>query len=138
MGSYLVVAHQTADSPTLRTAIAEVREEDPEAHFTLLVPATHVDHLLTWTRGESRAVARESGERARARLEDDDVPVDEVLVGDENPIYAVTDVIAARDFDRVIVSTLPVGVSRWIHMDVVSRLERTIDLPVTHIVAADA
>lgn len=54
------------------------------------------------------------------------------------PIFAVTDVIAARDFDRVIVSTLPVGVSRWIHMDVVTRLERTIDLPVTHVEAADA
>lgn len=68
MGSYLVVAHQTADSPTLRTAIDELRQEDFEARFTLLVPATHVDHLLTWTRGESRAVARDSGERARADL----------------------------------------------------------------------
>jgi hypothetical protein len=36
---------------------------------------------------------------------------------------------------RMVLSTLPPGVSRWLGMDLVSRVERAVDLPVTHIIA---
>jgi len=56
-------------------------------------------------------------------------------VGDANPVYAVTTALRRASVlcDGVIVSTLPSGVSRWLHVDVVSRLRREIDLPVTHV-----
>ena len=34
----------------------------------------------------------------------------------------------------MIISTLPPGLSRWIHQDLPHRLERRIALPVTHVI----
>ena len=41
-----------------------------------------------------------------------------------------TDVTDERQVDEVILSTLPPGISRWLQMDVPSRLERAVDVPV--------
>ena len=38
-------------------------------------------------------------------------------------------------WDHVLVSTLAPGVSRWVKMDVVSRLSRELPVPVTHVAA---
>lgn len=46
--------------------------------------------------------------------------------------------LAARDFDEVIVSTLPPGASRWLRLDLLHRVERRFDLPVTHVVGEAA
>ncbi len=135
MTRYLVVAHQTADSPQLREAVGQIARDDPEASFTLLVPATPVAHLASWTEGESQAVARRTGERARAALEDDGVEVDSVIVGDRNPVLAVGDAFHHDSWDHVLVSTLPAGVSRWLRQDVVQKLARSMTVPVTHIAA---
>lgn len=40
MPRYLVVAHQTADSPELVGAIEALVNEDPESEFWLVVPVT--------------------------------------------------------------------------------------------------
>ena len=40
---------------------------------------------------------------------------------------------ASQSFDEVIVSTLPVGLSQWIHMDLPHRIGRALDRPVLHI-----
>ena len=37
--------------------------------------------------------------------------------------------------DHVVVCTLPPGLSRWLGTDFVGRLQRSIDVPITHIVA---
>ena len=45
---------------------------------------------------------------------------------------------AAREsgcFDRIIVSTFPPGISRWLGADLINRLGRSVDIPVTHVVA---
>ena len=93
--------------------------------------------MLTWTDGIAATVAQEAGDAARERFEADGVHIDAVLVGDANPVYAVGDAFNEDAWDQVIVSTFSVGVSRWLKQDVVSRLEREVTVPVTHIAAAD-
>jgi hypothetical protein len=55
-------------------------------------------------------------------------------IGNHSPLTAVTDCLAHRRFDEIILSTLPSGVSRWLHQDLPKRIRRKFDLPVTHIV----
>lgn len=56
-------------------------------------------------------------------------------VGDADPVTAVQHALKARSFDGVIVSTLPAGISRWLKMDLSSRISRMTDAPVTTIEA---
>lgn len=93
--------------------------------------------MLTWTDGIAATVAQETGDNARERFEADGVRIDDVLVGDANPVYAVADAFNQDSWDQVIVSTLSVGVSRWLKQDVVSRLEREVTVPVTHVAPLD-
>jgi hypothetical protein len=59
MARYLIVAHQTAGSPELLERVRALAAADPEAEFTLLVPATPTGHLLhNWEEGEARQLAR--------------------------------------------------------------------------------
>jgi hypothetical protein len=136
MSRYLVVAHQTADSSELAAALGDRTRNDPATSVVLLVPATPVHHLASWTAGEARAVAAQAGEQGRQVLERAGVTVDDVIVGDPNPIYAVGDELGERDYEGIVVSTLARGASRWLRVDVVRRLERLTGLPVTHVEAA--
>jgi hypothetical protein len=54
-------------------------------------------------------------------------------VGSSDPVEAVTEVLSRREFDEVIVSTFPPGVSRWLRMDLPNRIRRRSKLPVTHV-----
>jgi hypothetical protein len=133
---YLVIAHQTADSPELAAALRQAKTTDPEASFVLVVPATPVEHLTGWTEGEARAVAAQAGERAAHALARHRVELAAVVVGDPDPVNAAADEYNDRpDYDQVILSTLPVGASRWLKADSYNRLRRRLDLPVTHVVA---
>lgn len=58
-------------------------------------------------------------------------------VGDTDPAEAVRRVLEQRNFSEILVSTLPPGLSRWLKMDLPSRLERLTDVPVT-VVEAEA
>jgi hypothetical protein len=60
---YLVVAHQTVTSPELLEQVRVLREQQKDAEFALLVPATPVRHLL-FRRGDDHdveATARKRG-----------------------------------------------------------------------------
>lgn len=135
MSHYLIVSYQTAGGQPLRDVIHDVTQEDPEATFRLLVPATRTQHLFTWTEGESNSVAQERAEAAAARLTDSGVPLVGVTVGDADPFVAVTNELSAHpDCGAIIVSTFPPGVSRWLRLDLPTRLEKRTGLPVTHVV----
>lgn len=133
MSRYLIVAHQTAESPELLQAVRAIVTRDTQARFVLLVPATRIEHLGVWFEGEAEEVAMMAGERARALWKAYGVTIEEVRVGDANPAYAVKDCLDEEDFDQVVVSTLAIGVSRWVKLDVVSQLRRSIDVQVTHV-----
>jgi hypothetical protein len=132
--SILVVANRTADSPDLIEALCRRAAEAP-TRFTLLVPA--VPHGLAWAAdmkaGWSEAALR--ADRAGSRIRRSGLELEEVIVGDPDPFAAVGDVLHAREFDEVVVSTLPRKISRWLAVRLPGRLRRTLDLPVTEVVA---
>jgi hypothetical protein len=136
VASYLVVAHQTADSPELAAALRAVRARHPDSTFVLVVPATHVEHLVGWTEGEARAAATQAGTKAVELLKRHGIELAAVRVGDADPVNAAVDEWNDHpEYDEVILSTLPEGVSRWLRVDAYDRLERRMSIPVTHVVA---
>ncbi|MGQ0848529.1 MAG: hypothetical protein ACT4OP_05335 [Actinomycetota bacterium] len=136
MARIMVVANQTADSPELASALVRTTAERPGSGFVLVVPLTPVQHLRGWTEGESRVAAEQAGERARVALERHGVKVEAVRVGDPDPVNAAADEWNAHpEYDEVILSTFPKGVSRWLKADPVKGLKRRLEIPVRHVVA---
>ena len=138
MSTYLVVAHRTLVGEHLLDHVRSLCEAG-ECAFHLVVPVTHPrDHA--WSDGEVQGVARRRLEEGMAAFTDLGATVTGE-VGDANPVYAVATALrtsAVDDWAGIIVSTLPAGISRWLGLDVVSRLKRDVDLPVTHLVATPA
>ena len=140
MPTYLVVAHRTLIGEHLLDHVRSLSEAAGEGHvrFYLVVPVTHPrDH--SWTEGEVEGVARARLEEGIAAFRKLGVEATGE-VGDANPVYAVSTALRNRPFgddewDGIIVSTLPPGVSHWLGLDVVSRIKREFDIPVTHLVA---
>jgi hypothetical protein len=135
MHRYLVVAHRTLGGDHLLDHIRSLRAAGP-CRFHLLVPVYHPsDHI--WTDGEVHAEARRMLRAGLDRLQEHDVVADGEI-GDANPVYAIGCVLRreGRDaFDGIVLSTLPAGPSRWLKLDVPSRVQREYPwLPLTHIV----
>jgi hypothetical protein len=136
---YLVVAHQTLTSSELLEAMKAHAAEE-ETAFHLLVPMYHGGAGLSWTDLQSRAVAQEHLDAAIARMSAEGLSVSGE-VGCDNPVDAVTDVMYRerdRQFARVIVSTLPHTISKWLKVDVPSRIQRHTTLPVEHLIGYPA
>jgi len=137
MAQYLVVAHQTAGSPELVSKARQLAVEDPNAQFVLLVPATPISHLLTWVEGEAREAAQRSAEAASSRMQEAGIAVSRTAVGDGSPMVAIEDELrqSRERFDAIIVSTLPLGISKWLGLDLPRKVERKFGLPVIHVVS---
>jgi hypothetical protein len=121
----LVVANVTATSDELLGAL-RTRAEQGSAAFTLIVPAN------PFGGGREAAAAKlaEAIEQLRAAgLEADG------QVGAADPIVAVTDMWDPKHYDEIIVSTLPMNLSKWLHAGLPERIARLTDAPVTHVVA---
>ena len=137
MARYLIVAHQTAGSPELLERVRALAGGDPGAEFTLLVPATPTGHLLhNWEEGEARQLARRRASEATATLSAAGIPVAAARVGSHSPLEAVGDELQAHPgYDRIVLSTFPPGVSRWLKGNLPAILERRFRLPVDHVIA---
>ena len=55
-------------------------------------------------------------------------------IGDAEPLMAIEDAIHLGNYDEIIISTLPLGISRWLKLDLISKA-RALGLPVTHVEA---
>lgn len=130
----LIVAHKTAATPALLDAIRARAAQGP-CRFTLLVPAAaHGLQRVTDPEDSDRGEAETVLELALPLLEDAaEAPV-EGIVGDPTPLTAVMDAVNTRGFDEIIVSTLPAHVSKWLHLDLPSKISG-LGLPVTTITA---
>ncbi len=132
----LVVANRTAGSPELIAALKD-RATRGTVKFHLLVPAT--PHGVAWAAdmhsGGSEAEAHVQAAVERLRAEG--LEVDDGKVGDPDPVAAVEDAVNFRDFDEIIVSTLPKHVSKWLKVDLPHRVERATRKPVTHVEASE-
>ena len=95
-------------SPTLATAIVE-RLAEGEASFHVVVPATPIQHGLTWDEAEARAAAQARLEQVLVRLKDLGATASEV--GSADPVSAAVDALRDHPVDEIILSTLPVGIS---------------------------
>jgi hypothetical protein len=132
MRRYLVVGNQTLRSARLLRELRTLTAVGP-CSFHLVVPATNPHAHAFWTEGEAHAVALDRLGEAIAHFAERGIVVTG-HVGDGNPIAAVTDALLRDEFDAVVVSTLPPGLSRWIHQDLPRRLERRMALPVRHVI----
>ena len=132
----LIVANQTAAGSHLAACVKEKMAEG-ECRFTLLVPATPTADHLTWTEGEARTIAEERMNEALGRLRAIGAQV-EGIVGDPRPLSAIGDALLAQPHDEIVLSTFPLGVSRWLKQDLPHRVERQFHLPVIHIVGEPA
>jgi hypothetical protein len=72
---------------------------------------------------------------AAERLSSFGVDLTAVTVGDPDPMISLGEEIGAHpECSETIVSTFPPGVSRWLRLDLPSRLRMATGLPVTHVV----
>jgi hypothetical protein len=133
----LVVAHKTATTPALLQEVRDRVARGP-ARFHLLVPNPAEHAELTEA---DRQRAHDAGEHVLLLA----LPLIEEATGREadgsvsirhDPMDAVEDALASRSFAEIIVSTLPHGVSRWLHADLPHRLSR-LGLPVTTVTARE-
>ena len=135
MRRYLVVANRTLGGSHLMAKVRECVAAGP-SEFHVLVPASHNAKDFTWTEGGDRAAAEARLAEAMARFRATGAVVTGE-VGDGNPLEAIGDVLRREQFDEIILSTLPPGISRWLGQDLLTRVKKQHRVPVHHIVAAE-
>jgi hypothetical protein len=155
MDEYLIVANQTLGGAELERAISE-RIAAGRRRCYVLVPMTPPQYeVIGWavadagfavppTASEDLAasveVARQRSEHRLERMLDKvralggDVDGE---IGDSDPAEAVKRLLERRDFDEILVSTLPAGLSRWLKLDLPSRIARLTEIPVSTVEATD-
>ena len=134
MTQVLVVANQTAESDDLLAALRE-RAAQGDAEFTVLIPAT--PHGVAWAANMASDKGREEAEEHRdaliERLRATGLPVKEAVIGDPDPLAAITDACNRDSYDELIVSTLPHHISKWLHLDLQRKAAHATGLPVTSV-----
>lgn len=152
MRRYLVVANQTLGAEDLEQELRKRIEAGPSS-FYVLVPNTsaanyhvipvaggHVPMptMVTSYRPESD---KEATAEARQRLDQlvsalTAMGVEaEGHLGSAHPLKGIEEALADREFDEVIMSTLPRRASRWLQADLPHQVERRYGLPVTTIIS---
>jgi hypothetical protein len=130
----LVVAHQTAATSRLLDAVRERAQRAP-ATFHLVVPRlAHGMHKVVDPQDAGADEAQQVLDQALPKLSEAAGTRVTGSLGDPEPLMAIHDAINLGSYDEIIVSTLPLGVSRWLKLDLVSKV-RALGLPVTHVQA---
>lgn len=145
MARHLVVGNQTLLSRELRRALEDrAAAETAECHLHVVVPETPADHYHSPVKGPNYSFAASDDDaptQASHRLE---VALEEFgsldaivtgVIGDAKPMAAIRHAMAIDDYDEIILSTFPEGVSRWLKTKVIDHLADEFDLPVTHVVS---
>jgi hypothetical protein len=130
----LVVAHQTAATPALLDAVHD-RAEASAARFHLVVPQrAHGMHKVVDPQDAGRDEAQDVLQAALPALSRAAGSEVTGSIGDAEPLMAIQDAVHLGQYDEIIISTLPLGVSRWLKLDLVSKA-RGLGLPVQHVTA---
>jgi hypothetical protein len=151
MSRVLVIANQTLGSLELRRVIAE-RIASGADDIVVAAPMTHAIDLICVDQygiqvpcGEIEQPSDDEGARARAGDRVEALLEDirglgasaQGAIGDADP-WTTFKQFDASEFDEVIVSTLNPALSRWLRMDVVSRIDRAFHGPVHRVSAESA
>lgn len=132
----LVVAHRTAATPALLEAVRERAARGP-ARFTLLVPNTaHGLHRIVDPEDTSQEAVLAVLDLALPLLSEAAGHEVEGLIGDPEPLTAIQDAVNLQGFDEIILSTLSHRVSRWLRLDLPSKV-KGLGLPVTTVTAGE-
>jgi hypothetical protein len=132
----LVVAHKTAATQPLLDAVRERARRGP-ATFALLVPnAAHGLHKVVDAEDQGAGDTQQVLDDALPRLGEAAGADVEGIIGDPDPSAAVQDAINLRGFDEIIISTLSPKVSRWLKLDLPSKVAG-MGLPVTTVTPQD-
>jgi cell pole-organizing protein PopZ len=134
----LVVAHKTAATKPLLEAVSERARSGPSS-FTLLVPKpAHGLHRVVDAQDQDQHQdeAHAVLEAALPLLSEAAGGEVEGMIGDPDPLAAVHDAVNLRGFDEIIVSTLSPRLSRWLKLDLPSKLSG-LGLPVRTVTPAD-
>ena len=111
MHQYLVVANRTLGGPQLLEAIRDRMSRGPAEFWVLVQAQANLDTEVQ-------------------RLREIGATVDGA-VGDTDPMRAIEATLAGRQFDEILLSTLPPGMSRWLAWDLPHRVRRRTSVPVT-------
>ena len=131
----LIVAHQTAATRALLDAVRERAGRGP-AKFHLVVPRqAHGMHKVVDPQDAGADEAKLVLEAALPKLSEAAGQQVTGSVGDPEPLMAIHDAVNLGRHDEMIISTLPLGVSRWLKLDLISKA-RGLGLPVTHVQAS--
>ena len=130
------MAHKTAATQPLLDAVRERAARGPST-FTLLVPnAAHGLHKVVDAEDQGAGETQAVLDVALPKLSEAAGSSVEGMVGDPDPVAAVHDAINLRGFDEIIISTLPTRVSRWLKLDLPSKVSG-VGLPVTTVTPSD-
>ena len=134
--SVLVVAHQTAATSALLDTVRERAARSP-ARFHLVVPRRpHGMHKLVDPQDASEEEAQQVLAQALPLLSKAAGHEVTGSAGDSEPLMAIQDAVNLGSYDEIIISTLPLGISKWLKLDLVSKA-RGLGLPVTHVLASE-
>jgi hypothetical protein len=132
----LVVANRTAESPELLEALRARMLQGP-CEFTLLVPST--PHGIAWA-ADTHAGGGEAEQHRGAFVDElrrEGLDLAGAKVGDPDPLAAIQDECNFNEYDELIVSTLPLKVSKWLRVDLPRKAKAATGLPVTHIIGSE-
>jgi hypothetical protein len=156
MRRYLVVANQTLQATELRDELRQLVSAGP-CSFFVIVPDTKAAQydpvavggvlpqpgMWWWATYYARpATDEEASAQARERL---GLMLDGLAalgmpaegdLGSCDPLAAIAKACAGRQFDEIIVTTLPQHVSRWLKADLPHQVKRRFGLPVMTIVTS--
>jgi flavin-binding protein dodecin len=154
---YLIVANETLAGGQVSRLVGERIGAGP-AEFHVLVPSSRSRETrrLTAVTGDpltgyavvdvvglEEAIARDRAD-AESRLVTFSHWLEDVgaqftsEIGGPDVYDAIAQVMARASFDEIIISTLPSSVSRWLHIDLPSRVRRTYPIPVVVVTAEPA
>ena len=129
----LVVANETASSAVLVQSLAGlVGSSDVEV---LTVAPALSSRLAYWTSGDDAALRAAEHRLARSieLLTSAGIRA-EGLVGDANPLQAITDALALFPADHIVIATHPENRSNWLARNIVTRAREQFVQPILHIV----
>jgi hypothetical protein len=129
MARILVVANKTAESPDLLEAL---RAKGTEHQYTLVVPASGGVLEKAADPDAAREHTEPHLDAALEKFRAEGFNI-EGSIGDSDPTAAVQDACNFNEFDEIVISTLPLRVSKWMKLDLPSKAQRATGLPVTHV-----
>jgi len=121
----LVLANVTATSQEL-LEVMRSRAQSEAMEYTLIVPAAHSEG--------GRAAARAQLGDALTQLQAAGLDV-AGEVRDADPLVAVTEAWDPKRYDEILISTLPMKFSKWMHAGLPERISKLTGALVTHVVS---